>query len=54
MKTFMLQVGEQYVVLVQAGGRSQEYLCATRDLANRWLKLFQSPVRSHVSSPPAT
>ncbi len=44
-RTFMVQVGDQYVVSVQRGTLSQEYVCATRELAQRWLKLFELPVR---------
>lgn len=52
-RTFMVQVGEQYVVLLQREGSCQEYLCATRELAQRWLQLLQAPLRVHVSRRPA-
>ena len=52
-KTFMVQVGDQFVVLVQRGEHSQEYFCGTRELAQRWMKLLQSPLRTHVTLRPA-
>ena len=52
-KTFMVQVGEQFVVLLERGGRSQEYVCATRELAQRWLKLLQVPLRPLRMQPAA-
>lgn len=44
-KIFMVQVGDQFVVLQQRGEQSQEYICGTRELAQRWLKLLQIPLR---------
>lgn len=52
-RTFMVETGDQFVVLVQRGESSQEYVCATRELAQRWMKLLQSPLRTHLSSRPA-
>ncbi|MDP1827683.1 MAG: hypothetical protein Q8L48_30705 [Archangium sp.] len=47
-KAFIVEVGGQWVVLVEADGRRQEYVCESLEQAQRWVTLLGAPLRHHA------
>jgi hypothetical protein len=46
-KVIIMEVGGQWIVLFESGGRRQEYVCESLEQAQRWVALLGAPVRHH-------
>lgn len=49
-KAVIMEVGGQWVVIVESGGRRQEYYCESLEQARRWVTLLRAPVRNDKPS----
>lgn len=52
-KAFLSELGGKWSVVVQGEGRPQEYLCVSREHAEKWLALMTGPLRELRTSPSA-
>lgn len=50
-KAFLSELGGRWSVVVQGEGRPQEYVCVSREQAERWLALMTGPLRELRASP---
>ena len=49
-KALIMEVGAQWVVVVETGQGNQQYLCDTLAQAQHWAALLGAPVRRHNDS----